>query len=73
MMWDEPADLNHLLQLLVVMLILWPLKGIRSHQHDIQHDPTRPDVCNLHTNNATAAPLAGTLSLEDDEGLLAAA
>lgn len=39
--------LDHLLQLLVIMLILGPLKRVGPHQHDIQHDATRPDVGDL--------------------------
>ena len=40
--WGSAAGvhLDHLLQLLVVMLVLWPLKGVCSNQHHIHHDPT---------------------------------
>ena len=41
------AHLDHVLQFLLVMLVLRPLEGVRSHQHDVKHDPTRPDVGNL--------------------------
>lgn len=46
------ANLDHFLQLFVVVLVFWSLKGICSDQHDIQHHPTRPDVSNLHQQAA---------------------
>ena len=44
---QKASHLDHLLQLLIVMLVLWPLKGICSHQHHVHHDPTGPYVGNL--------------------------
>lgn len=46
--------LDHLLQLLLIMFVLWPLKGVASHKHDIQHHTTRPDVRYLQTHKALA-------------------
>mmetsp|Transcript_11042 Transcript_11042/g.33108 ORF Transcript_11042/g.33108 Transcript_11042/m.33108 type:complete len:285 (+) Transcript_11042:791-1645(+) len=44
----HPQDpLNHLLQLLVVVLVLGSLEGVSTHQHDVQHHSTRPDICDL--------------------------
>lgn len=50
-----PLHLNHFLQLLIIMLVLWPLKGICSNQHDIDHDPTGPYVSNLHRHTQSCS------------------
>lgn len=45
---ERDVHLDHFLQLLVVVLVLWPLKRVGTHQHDVYHDATRPYVSNLH-------------------------
>ena len=45
----EGRDLQHDMHLPggLQILILRPAKGIGSCQHDVQHHPTRPHICNL--------------------------
>lgn len=42
----HPHDaIQNLLEAILVLLVLWPLKRVLTEQHHVQHDPTRPDVC----------------------------
>lgn len=60
------ARLNHLLQLLVVVLVLWPLKGVRADQHDVEHDAAAPQVRELRPRRLSSAraQLAGRACAE---------
>jgi hypothetical protein len=31
----------------VLTLVVWASKGVSASQHDVQHDATAPDVCDL--------------------------